>query len=69
MPAWAARGTYGPALAIPAPGRAVVLFTATRETPRWWRLAAGRVRRGRGVPVPAPFYLAVGSFEVEVEVG
>lgn len=68
-PRWMARGAYGPALTFPAPTgtTATVHFSATRDAPSWPRLVLRRLLRGRRPPAPAPFYLAVGSIDVDLD--
>lgn len=67
-PAWFARGTYGPALAFeePTSTRATVYFTGTRSAPSWPRLVLQRLLRLQRLPVPSPFYLSVGSIDVNL---
>lgn len=65
---WMARGTYGPALAFadPAATQATVFVTGTRSTARWPALVLQHLARLRRPPVPAPFYLATGSFQADL---
>ncbi|QGK72081.1 hypothetical protein GIY23_05965 [Allosaccharopolyspora coralli] len=67
-PNWCARGTYGPALAFADPEsmHATVYVTGTRAAPRWPQLFLQRLARFRRPPVPAPFYLATGTLEVDL---
>ncbi|WP_444963963.1 hypothetical protein [Nocardiopsis sp. M1B1] len=61
-PEWMARGVYGPALhALEGAGEAVLLYTATRDAPKWAEFNVRRLLRGRRPVVPSPFYLAVGQ--------
>ncbi|WP_433701172.1 hypothetical protein [Nocardiopsis sp. CA-288880] len=61
VPAWMARGVYGPALhALEGADGAVLTYTAVRAAPKWPAFNLRRLLRGRAPVVPSPFYLAVG---------
>ncbi len=68
-PPWMARGTHGPALAFadPTSTQATVYFSATRSSPPWRTLALRRLSRLGRPPVPAPFYLATGSIQTDLD--
>lgn len=65
MPAFLARGTYGPGI-LHGPGRTIAFVTGVREAPKWPVLLAGRLIRGQRTVVPAPFYLCVAAVDLDL---
>lgn len=67
MPAFLARGTYGPGILHDGVhDRTVVYTTGVRAAPKWPVLLVSRIIRGRRPVVPAPFYLSVSAIELGV---
>lgn len=60
-PAWMSAGLCDPALGLHSDGRITVFVTGTRANGGWPRLALSRLRAGKRLPPPAPFFLAAGS--------
>lgn len=65
MPAFLARGTYGPGILHDVEhDRTVVYVTGVREAPRWPIFLARRILHGRRPVIPSPFYLSVAAIEL-----
>lgn len=62
--AWYAAGVCGPSM-IRDGDRLHVFATGTHAPIPWLRAAWGRVRHGRSLPPPAPFFLTTGRFTFE----
>ncbi|GAA1541969.1 hypothetical protein [Brevibacterium picturae] len=65
MPAFLARGVYGPGILHNVDrDRTVVYVTGVREAPKWPVLLARRIIHGQRPVVPSPFYLSVAAIEL-----
>ncbi|MCT2581718.1 hypothetical protein [Actinophytocola gossypii] len=57
---WYGAGVCGPAAVVD--GDVLHVFATGTDVRSWWRAAAGRLRRGRRLPVFAPYFLTTGRF-------
>lgn len=66
MPAFIARGTYGPGLLHQIDQDCTVVYaTGVREAPKWPALLALRIIRAQRPVVPSPFYLSITAIELK----
>lgn len=59
---WFAGGVCGPAAVTDGGDTLHVFATGTHSPIGWWRASLGRLRRGRSLPAPAPYFLTTGRF-------